>query len=323
MPTQGNTHIDALINNLMTARMFKPEDAIAQLVFPKVVVNRPNDKFPILDNGFLRRDDDRLGTKGRANQVNWDWSTPASFDIGDYGYNTTIEGRNLRNADKPIKQKYRLVASRVVTDKLIMQREIRAADALFNTTTFSGRTEALAGSDQLDDPASDNFDIIGQGIENVRTGCGRRANTLVMGGSVWSAIQRHPDLRNSRALDKMKSLMDLDEVKQVFSNKRMKISNVIVGDSQENTANEGQTNSFADIWGKFLFVGYIDYSAVTELEQSCTKSFYEKGKEGVKVKFYKDSQNEDELSEDVRAEVSYDMKVIDATCGYLYSTAVS
>ena len=323
MPTNGNTHIDALINNLMTARLNKPEDAIAMEVFPKVVVNRPSDKFSILNTGFLRKDDDRLGPKGRANSVDWDFSTPASYNIGDFGFDTPIEGRTLRDADPIIKRMYRRIAAQVVTDKLILERELRAADTLFNTSTFSGRTSALSGSDQLDDPASDIFDIIGEGIENVRTGCGKRANTMVMGGAVWSAIQRHPDLRESRALDKMKSLMDLDEVAQIFSNKRMKMSKILVGDQQYNAADEGQTSSWSDIWGKFLFIGYVDYNAQTILEQSCTKSFVEKGREGVTVKFYKESENEDANSENCRADVSYDLQVIDATCGYLYSTAVS
>ena len=79
MPTYGKVHTDALINNLMTARMLKPEDAIANEVFPMVTVNRPSDKFPILNNGFLRKDDDSLGYKGVANTITWDFDTAGSF----------------------------------------------------------------------------------------------------------------------------------------------------------------------------------------------------------------------------------------------------
>lgn len=323
MPTRGNTHIDRLINNLMTARFFNHNEAIAMEAFPKVVVNRPSDKFPKLNSSYLRKDDDRLGPKGRANTVNWDFDTPGSFYIDDFGFNTTIDGRTYRDADESIKRKYRQLAARIVTDKLVLQREVRAANALFNTSTFSGRTSALTGTDRLDDPASDIFDIIGEGIESARTGCGRRPNCMVMGGAVWSAIQRHPDMRNALALDKMKSMLDVDQVQAILSNKRMKFEKVLVGDMQYNTAAEGLTASYSDIWGKFLFIGYVDFNAITELDQSCTKSFVEKGREGVKVKFYKESENEDELSEDCRASVSYDLQVIDANCGYLYSTVVS
>tara|TARA_Y100000310_G_scaffold90528_3_gene87825 strand:- start:879 stop:1850 length:972 start_codon:yes stop_codon:yes gene_type:complete len=323
MPTRGNTHIDGLINNLMTARMFRPQDAICPEVFPTVLVDRPSDKFPILNTAFLRKDDDRLGPKGKANDVQWDFDTAGSYYIDDFGYTTSIEGRTLREADTAIRRKYRLVSSRVVTDKLILQRELRGAASLFSASVFSGKTEALSGSDQLNDPASDIFDIIGGGIENVRTQCGKRANTIIMGGAVWSAVQRHPDMRESRADSKMKSLMDMDEVRQVFSNKRMKMSKVIVGDSQYNTAAENQTASWSDVWGKFLLVAYIDYNAVTELEQSLTKCFQEKGNAGVSVKFYKDSENEDAKSEDCRAEVHYDDNVLDTSCGYLFSTAVA
>lgn len=323
MPTYGKVHIDALINNLMTARMIQPYEAIAGEAFPTVTVNRPSDKFPILNSGFLRKDDDSLGFKGVANTVNWDFDTPGSFYINDYGYNTEIEGRLLREADEPIKRKYRMLAARVVTDKLIMQKEIRAANALFNATTFSGRTSALSGTDRFDDPSSDIFDIIGDGIEYVRTGCGKRPNVMVMGGAVYSALQRHPDMRESLPLDKLKGLLDASTIQEIFSNKRMKFQKLLVGDMQYNSAAEGATNSFSDIWGKYLFIGYVDFNAITELDVSCTKQFVEQGREGVKVKYYKASQNEDELSEDCRAETSYDLQVIDATCGYLYSTVVS
>jgi hypothetical protein len=323
MPTYGKVHTDALINNLMTARMLKPEDAIANEVFPMVTVNRPSDKFPILNNGFLRKDDDSLGYKGVANTITWDFDTAGSFYINDYGYNTEIEGRLLRGADEPIKRKYRMLAGRVVTDKLILQKEIRAANALFSTSKFSGKTSALSGTDRLDDPSSDIFDIIGDASETVRVNCGRRPNILVLGGAVYSAIQRHPDLRESLPLDKLKGLLDASTIAEIFSNKRMKFQKILVGDTQYNTAAEGATPSFSDVWGKFLFVGYVNFEAITELDLSCTKQFVEAGREGVKVKYYKASQNEDELSEDCRAETSYDLQVIDANCGYLYSTVVS
>jgi hypothetical protein len=103
----------------------------------------------------------------------------------------------------------------------------------------------------------------------------------------------------------------------------MKFQKILVGDTQYNTAAEGATPSFSDVWGKFLFIGYVNFEAITELDLSCTKQFVEAGREGVKVKYYKASQNEDELSEDCRAETSYDLQVIDANCGYLYSTVVS
>lgn len=323
MANIANFSVDKFINNLMTARMLRPEDAIAQEAFPQVLVPEPSGKFAKLNNGFLRKDDDSLGAKGVANTVTWDFDTPGSYYVDDYGFNTEIPGRHLRSADPVIKRRYRTIAARVVTDKLILQREIRAANALFNTTTFSGKTSALSGTDRLDDPSSDIFDIIGDASETVRVNSGHRPNTLIMGAAVYSAIARHPDLREALGANELKKLLDTDQIMQILSNKRMKMSKILVGDMQYNTAAEGQTASYADVWGKFLFVGYIDYNAVTELDLSCTKMFVEDGRDGVKVKFYKAGQNEFEESEDCRAETSYDIQVVDASCGYLYSTAVS
>jgi len=323
MPNLSNFTVDKFINNLMTARMLRPQDAIAGAAFPAVTVTEPSGKYAKLNNGFLRKDDDRLGAKGVANTVTWDFDTPGTYYIDDYGYNVEIPGRHVRAADPVIKRKYRMLAARVATDKLILQREIRAANSLFNTTTFSGKTSALSGTDRLDDPSSDIFDIIGDAGETVRVNCGRRPNTLIMGAAVYSAIARHPDLRESLSLDKLKGLLDTDQVSQILGNKRMPMDKILVGDMQYNTAAEGQTASYADVWGKYLWIGYIDYSAVTELDLSATKMFIEQGREEVRVKFYKNGQNEFEESEDCRSEVSYDLQVTDANCGYLYSTAVS
>lgn len=316
----ANYTVDKFINNLMTARFNTVEDAIAPLAFPKIVVPEPNGKYPRLDNGYMRKDDDRLGAKGVANTVTWDFDTPGSFSISDYGYNTEIPGRQVREADPIIRRRYRNIAAKVVTDKLILEREIRAAAALFNTSAFPG--EALTGTDRLNNPDSDLYAIFADAFEKVRKQSGKRANTIIPGPAVQAAIARHPQLLAAWGGDKLKTLMGPEEIMQIFGNKRMRASKYLVGDMQYNTAAEGQTAVWDDIWGKFLWIGYINYDAITELDSSATKTFVERGREGVQVKYYKASLNEFEESEDCRAETSYDQQVTDGTNGYLYTTAV-
>jgi len=319
MPTRANTHADAAISQMMIRRMANSQDFISDKILPTVLVNRASDKYYKFNNSHLRIESTALDSRGGANEVDFDFQS-ASYSIDDYGLKHFIHGKLLRNADPVIKRNLKIAAARTVTDLLLLDKEKRAANLLFNSNTFSGRTAALNSPEKWDVEDSKPFDKIAVACDTVLKNCGKLPNTIIMGYEVWSKLRNHPEFIK-RLPDTSVKKVTPSSFKEFLNDENMKIENVLIGNQTYNDAPEGQDDEFSFIWGKYFLIAYVNYDALTVMDQTLGKTFMENSLNGLQVKYFRESEDED--GEWCKGTISYDLVLVDPNCGFLYSGVVS
>jgi hypothetical protein len=316
-----NARSDKLIDQVILGRYQNHDDFIVNKVFPEVEVDRPTDKYSIMNGDHLRDDDDVLDAMGKANEIEWDYDTPQSYMVGSYGFTQNIPGKFLRTIDEALKRGHRTRAARINVDKLLTNKERRGALQAFSTSVMTGYTTALTTGQYFDDPNSNLFEILGDYIYTVKNRIGRRPNFMGIGGVVWDkGISNHPDFEY-KLPDGTTKAATVERFIEVMAQQRIKGLNVYIGDSTYNTAAKGATASWSDIWGNYVLIGYNDPNAQTEDDLTFGKTFIERGKK-LKNKFWQAGDEYDEMSEKLKTTVDYQVKVVYPQAGHLLSSVL-
>ncbi|HNC51246.1 MAG TPA: phage capsid protein [Accumulibacter sp.] len=139
----------------------------------------------------------------------------------------------------------------LLTGLVLLDREIRVANLVFNTSNFSAGNQAtLSGTSQWSDFTNSNpLDAMLVALDVPLI----RPNTVVLGQQVWTKVRQHPRLiqaanasaQTGGAITRQ-DLADLLEVK-----------NVLVGTGFQNTAKKGQTPTYARVWGKYAALLFV------------------------------------------------------------------
>ena len=139
----------------------------------------------------------------------------------------------------------------LLTGLILLDREIRVANTVFNAATFPGGNQAtLAGVTQWSDFTNSNpLDAMLAALDIPLF----RPNKVVLGQAVWTKVRQHPRLiqaanasaQTGGAITRQQ-LADLLEVKEI-----------VVGSGFVNTAKKGQTPTFVRVWGKHAAMLYV------------------------------------------------------------------
>lgn len=146
---------------------------------------------------------------------------------------------------------------RTVQDALALRLEMEQATLATTAANYAtGSKVTLATTAQWS--AGDSSNPLGDvetARDAVRAKVGRRANTVVMGPAVFSALRNHP-----KVLERIKYTgRDVPTVELLAS--LFGVAKVYVGDAV--TASAGGV--FSDIWGKSVVVAYTEAGGVAEL----------------------------------------------------------
>lgn len=267
------------------------------------------------DNFRLDNDERAPGTK--ANLVTFNLSKGTAFVLTEHALKAKIPKEDMdaaKNADSRWDLKRDHVT--LLNDKMQNRHEYQVASLLFNATTFSGYTAALAGNDRWDVYGTSNpVDDVNTARKNVRQAVGVRPNTLILGEEVYDTLCNHPDI-----LDRIKGgatsakPADVDEASLA---KILKVNRVLVGGSVYNSAPEGASDSMADIWGKYALLCYVNPTP-NPLSASLGYTYFNPNYERVR-EWYDD----EEESHYVEVKKKYLSKVNSAASGYLWQTVIS
>lgn len=249
--------INPFLTGITTAFRNPSAALIADAVLPRVPVGKEEfgyNTFPTEDAFTVP--DTRVGRTSKVNQVEFSASRQTS-QTQDYGLEDPIPYKDIENArDSGYDPEAR--ATEVLTDLILLDREVRAAGLVFNANSFaSGSKTTLSGTGQWSDTT--NSDPIAA-LENAIDGLLMKPNKLVLGRSVWTALRRHPKVvaavlgsANSTGRVTRQLLADILEIEEV-----------IVGEGWVNTARKGQTATMARCWGKHAALLYVNPTADTD-----------------------------------------------------------
>ncbi len=308
MPETKTLHVDTVLTDLSVK--YTNEAMIWPLVLPLVKVAKRSDKYFIYKKeDSYRLADDAVIAKGLPNEITWG-VLEDSYSVVDHALGDWVPQEVIDNADNPLSPE----ADTALFLNLLLDvaEEKRVADVVFNANTYpAGNKVALSGTGQWGGSADDPIGDLMSAVE----GCFMRANTLVFGAEAWAKFRQLPEV-----LDAVKpfgsqtaGFATPSEVAALFE-----VESVLIGRARYITSREGQTASYARLWGKHCAALYVAKNpgirSITfgttfcEMPRQVQRDF--DPKRGVKGAHY------------IKAAWNSDEKVIAPELGYLIQNAI-
>lgn len=277
----GNVHVNAPLTNL--ARLYRPLDDgfIAEEICPRLPVVHETDVFYTWQQG------DFFGTE--VSDLTADRTEPRELDFlaTTEAYRCvrrelawTISTRERNNADNQLRLAE--VKQRGVLGRLQLLREMRVAAILseaatstvINGETFTGGivSGSTAAATTKWDNAAQTYqgvltDIV-KGITKMRQAIGVRPNVIVIPAAVVEGLHKSLFFSNSTGPQAVYSGSPASE--PLFSQYPLLPPTlfgmrVLVPGNIKNTAKEGQTASYSDIWGEQVVLAYVTPGPAMEI----------------------------------------------------------
>jgi len=243
MPEPKDLHVDAILTNLSVK--YRNEAMIWPLVMPSVKVNKRSDLFYKYNKeDSYKLVDDTLGPKSDPNEVDWG-VTQDNYSVKGHGLGDWLPQESIDGADNPLQPEIDTVE--FLNLLLDIAQEKRVADIVFAAASYpTGNKVQLSGDTQwggaADDPVQDILDAV--------EGCFLRANTLVFGADAWKKFRALPEVLDAvkgatRYQGSPGGLATLSEVASL-----LEVDQVLVGRGRYTATKEGQTATYARLWGK-------------------------------------------------------------------------
>lgn len=307
MLVQQDVVVDPALSNVSIK--YTNDTFIADLVFPMVKVSKQTGKYYIYDKANLRVDKTNRAAGSAANEVDFGVAPTGTFACDDHALKGFVADEIQDQADAALNP---LVdETETVTEKLLLDREVKAATILGDTAQMTSNT-TLSGTAQWSDyQNSDPIGDIRTARTSVHTNTFKKPNTLILSKTVFDMLLDHPAI-----VDRVKysalGVITAELLARVFQ-----VEKVIVGEAGQNTAVEGQTDVLAYVWGKNAVVAYISPKiSIKMLTLGVTFTYATR-----EVKRWRDEDREGTY---VRiGHDNYVQKLIAAAAGYLIKNAIA
>lgn len=260
----GAVHIDALLSNL--ALLYRPTEFIADSVSPYLGVVHESDLYPSWTQGdFYGTDvDDLVADRSEPRFVEISHTT-ARYQCQRRELAWDISDRERQNADAPLNVERNKQVSTL--GRLFLKREIRVS-TLVRKTTNGG--QVLLGANAAafwDQAATTSIESdVRTGREAIRKRIGVRPNAMVVPEAVASGMQANTQLtaKIQYTYGDAGARPLLEEYFPVLPPVLFGMRTIVPGLIQ-NTAHEGATESYSDVWGKSVILMYLTSGPAIEV----------------------------------------------------------
>lgn len=246
--------IDPILTTV--AQGYQNAEMVAQYLFPVVPVDQRAGK--IIQFG---REDFRLYNTGRApgsntKRVQYGYLGDP-FALTDHSLEGVVPFEIMQEANAVPHIDMGTLAVKKTQNVILLKSEYDAAAIATNAANYAAANKtALAGTSQWSDhtgvsqPSTD----IETAREAVRAATGKRANTVLMGATVFNALKQHPAI-----IDRMK-YTGRDSVTTEILAQLWSVQNVVVGDA----VYEDADGVLHDVWGKNVVVAYTETASMQD-----------------------------------------------------------
>lgn len=313
-PGAGEVHVDAVLTNISVAYIQRADHFIASKVFPIVPVEKQTDKyFTYTKADWFRDEAKRRAPSAESAGSGYGLST-ASYSADVFALHKDVPDQVRLNSDSPINPDRD--ATEFVTQRLMLRMEKQWAADYFTTSVWD--TDSTPSNLWSNYATSDPITDVETGKRTILINTGFMANTLVLGYDVFIALKNHPDL-----VDRFKytsaAVITEDLLAKIFG-----VDRVLVAKAINNTAVEGETQSFSFVHGKHALLCYVAPSP-SLLAPSAGYIFSWRGVsrglgQDVGVKRFRMEQNE---ADRIEGQIAFDDKVVATDMGYFYASCVS
>jgi hypothetical protein len=284
----GNVHTNVLLSNL--AQRYTPlaEGFIAEEICPRLPVVHETDAYIVWDQGpFFSTDvSDLTADRAAPREVDFSYST-SSYQALRRELAWTISDRERKNADNQLRLEETKQTGTLGRLQTLREARVAALFKISTTTTVINGEPIVGGIDSnFTAAANPKFDVatttwkdfVGQlsvGARKMRQSIGVRPNTLVIPAYVAEGM--NSSIIFSSAGGPLNTYTGAPESNAFFQQfpqlpSRILGMRVLVPGNISNTAKEGQSASYADIWGKDVILAYVTPSAAID-SPSCAYTF--------------------------------------------------
>jgi hypothetical protein len=311
MPDVSMVHVDTALTNVSIA--YHNAQFVADAIFPPIPVTKQSNKYFIYSKDRFRIMNDARRPGARANEINWTLSTNTYYAEG-HALAQAIPDELRANADQAIDVD--VDTTETLTDLLFLQREILASNIVLNPANIT-QNVTLSGTSQWSDfSTSDPVDAVETQKAVIQQQIGVAPNALLVGYPVFLQLRNHPSI-----IDRFKytqvGILQPDQLKSVFNVDFFYVASTIM-----NTAGEGETDNFQNVWGKNALLWYKPPAPgrrTISLGYQFTWLFGA-NTDGFLVKRYRD---ESRTADVVETQLYYDLELVAPQAAYLFLSAVA
>jgi len=311
-PTTGSAKVDKLLSSF-SQRYFNAS-LIAPFIAPEIKVVEKTGKFAKYGKENFRVYASEIyrlpGT--RANSIDYSVSM-GTYSCEEKSLEKRVPDELKKNTDKPFDAEKDAAAT--IKDVITLNQEYALAQAMTNTSILTNNV-TLSSTDQWNESSyvSTPIQDIETGIADMLLATGSRPNSVTMSFDVMLALKSHPDVREQMKYTNGGQFSEGAFV--TFMKEYFNLQNVFVGTAVYDTADEGQTASNAQVWGKDLVLFYQN-PRPTIGQASFAATFTD---QPLVVEKYRE---ESHVSDVIRMRHSYDQAIMDANLAYLIKSAIA
>lgn len=310
--TQNRALVDQLLTGVATG--YFPKEMISEQVLPEVKSKQFTGKIGKFGTSHLRIVSTSTGGKGKYRQIEGVARDSDSFHILGHGLEDIVTEEDYANVVDPFKAEADSVM--VLQSLLWLEKEKALADVLGDNTVLT-QYLALSGTQQYSDflNSDPTGDFIGA-RQAVYDGCGVEANTCIMSLSVYNRLRFHPAMLVALGYryDRPGGLNQQELCAAIGVDK------LLIGKAKYNSAQEGQTDVLADVWGKnIIFAVCPDSLDVPQVSLGYTVRL--DGQDPRKV--YKQPLFNPPGSTEILVEDKYDQNIVKPSAAFLIQNAIA
>lgn len=319
-PTSSQVYVDALLTNVSVG--YRNAKYIADDLAPLLPVMKQSGIIPQIPQSAWFRDEARLrapGTKSVGGGYTVDNTLKYFCDRYSYRHEVPDE---LRDNAADVYNQDRL-ATRFVTEKLFMAREVAFAGNLFTASVWAG---GASGGDNTISTVWSNYsgsspltEIEGW-RDTFQGGLGEDPNRFIIGRQVWTQLKYHPDV-----IDMLKYTSPIRGpiMPEVFAG-MIEVDRVHVGSSIYTTTLEATAESsvtYSRIWGKNALLLYVPPAPALEAPAACYTVVWQRVPNA--MQYIKRMRNEETETDIFEANSYYQHKIVVAKAGAYCASVVS
>jgi hypothetical protein len=241
MPIQQATRSTPRADLGVAYHEFQPGGYIAEKVMPPMDVQKEAATIGVITRENYRTVDAKHANGGAFGRIHLT-SEDKSYQCEDYGIEGQLTDRDREfyatdyNAEVEITE--------LVKTQMAIQKEIRVAAQLFNTTTWTGSDLTTDVSGDWDAASSDIVGHIRSAKKKVFTNTGQVADSMIIGKTQYDNL-----FANTAILGKFTGVVvPTDDVIAAALARILGLRNIFVGEATYNSAAEGQTAVMTEIW---------------------------------------------------------------------------
>jgi len=312
MATSGTTRKDQFLTNL--ALTYPTGTFIGTQVAPVRTGVRTADSVFVDADDSIKQVNDEADVVP-ANQINFDVGTPYSYKTTRKALSATILDKTQRNEESIVKSKIR--ETKKLQNILRMKHEYRVASVLTSSSKVTNYA-ALTNTDRFDNASyANNFFTtkVPAAMTFIRNNTGQVANTIVIPFEAAMYLANDTFVRDIKYQNALAVVEQSGVLAKVGLPAYIKGMKVIIADARVNNANEGETASKGNVWGKNVLIGYVPGNDAEDTFGIMTMEY-----EPFAV--YEERMTNPKATKII---VDWDYAILEAdlACWYLYQTVIS